>query len=91
LSETKTLIQLIQLNGKDFKKASNKCIEYYTNPPVDDMEINRNQAAMLGWAQLLHMQTGRLLENYGKLSSDPEFRVMVDRAYTYFQGNGALD
>jgi hypothetical protein len=91
MSETKTLIQLIQLNGKDFKKASNKFIEYYTNPPVDDMEINRNQAAMLGWAQLLHMQTGRLLENYGKLSSDPEFRVMVDRAYNYFQGNGALD
>jgi len=87
MSEIKTLIQLIQLNGKDFKKASNLHLQYYTNPPTDDMEINRNQAAMLGWAQLLNMQTGRLLKMYEGLSSNPDFQRQVDRVHAYFLGD----
>ena len=83
MSEHRTLIQLIALNGKDFGVVAQE----YLSPPKGK-NINHIQARMIGWATLLHQQTGRLLDGYEVLPANPEFQGMVEKAFKYYIEEG---
>ena len=74
--EFETLLKLIALNGKDVGVA----VKTYLKPSAED-NINHVQAKMLGWIQLLNIQTRRILDSYDELPVNKVFQGMVDRAF----------
>lgn len=82
MSELHTLLKLIALNGKDVGEVIVEFLSYYSDSPPEG-NINHVQAKMLGWIELLNMQTKRVLELYEGLPAIPEFQKMVDRSFDY--------
>ena len=87
ITPVRTLIKLIALNGRDFIDASQDFLAH-ADPSIKAVEprsnLNHVQAKMLGWAKLLHLYTGMLIEGYKEYPMHSESQGDVDDAYTAY-------